>query len=106
MALIKYIDYLDNEFEVQVENGSTVMQGAINNMIEGIVAECGGCCSCATCHCYIDEQWVNTVGEAGDMEKEMLECANAPQANSRLSCQIKVSDALDGLIVHLPESQY
>ena len=106
MALITYIDHQGNAFEAEVPNGQSVMQGAVNNMIDGIVAECGGCCSCATCHCYVDEAWAARAGEPGDVEKDMIECAMDPQPNSRLSCQITVTDELDGLVVRLPESQY
>lgn len=106
MALVTYIDHQGNAFEAEVPNGQSVMQGAVNNMIDGIVAECSGCCSCATCHCYVDEAWVAKTGEPGDAEKDMIECAMYPQPNSRLSCQITVTDELDGLVVRLPESQY
>lgn len=106
MALITYIESDGKTYEIQVEIGSTVMQGAVDNLIDGIVAECGGACSCATCHCYVDDAWVEKVGPAGDMEKEMLECALDPRDSSRLSCQIEVTEELDGLVVHLPESQF
>lgn len=106
MALIKYIEHNGTEHEVHVENGSSVMQGAVDNMIEGIVAECGGCCSCATCHCIVDEAWADKAGSAEDMENDMLDCVMDRQPTSRLSCQIVVSDELDGLVVHLPESQF
>ena len=75
-------------------------------MIDGVLAECGGSCSCATCHCYVDEAWFEKVGEADGTEKIMLEMAIDPQPTSRLSCQIKVTEELDGLVVRLPESQY
>lgn len=106
MALIKYIETNGTEHEVHVENGSTVMQGAVDNMIEGIVAECGGCCSCATCHCIVDDAWIDKVGKPGDVENDMLDCVLERHSNSRLSCQITVSDELDGLVVKLPESQF
>lgn len=106
MALITYIEHNGNAHEVHVENGHSVMQGAVDNMIDGIVAECGGCCSCATCHCYVDEAWTEKVGQPEDMEKDMLECVAEPKPNSRLSCQIEVADELDGLVIHLPESQF
>jgi 2Fe-2S ferredoxin len=82
------------------------MLGAIENGIEGIVAECGGACSCATCHCYVDESWIDKTGRAEDMEEALIECAEKPRETSRLSCQIEVTEDLDGLVVHLPESQY
>lgn len=106
MPTIKYIDTNGNETEVNVSTGNTVMQGAIDNMIEGILAECGGACACATCHCYVDDNWVETVGEADDVEKGLLDAVVGPKPNSRLGCQITVTDELDGLVVHLPESQY
>ncbi len=106
MALIKYIEFNGTEHEVHVENGHTVMQGAVDNMIDGIVAECGGCCSCATCHCIVDDAWMDKVGKPGDVEDDMLDCVLERQPNSRLSCQITVSDKLDGLVVSLPESQF
>jgi 2Fe-2S ferredoxin len=106
MPIIHYIEADGAEYEADVVVGSTVMQGAVDNMIDGILAECGGSCSCATCHCYVDEAWFEKVGEAGGTEKIMLEMAVDPQPTSRLSCQIKVTEELDGLVVRLPESQY
>lgn len=106
MPLVTYINHAGAIFAVQVEAGCSVMQGATENLIEGIVAECGGCCSCATCHCYVDEAWLGRLEVPSDVEKDMLECAIDPKPNSRLSCQITVTDALDGLIVRLPESQF
>jgi 2Fe-2S ferredoxin len=106
MPLVKYIQHDGSERQIEVEVGQTVMQGAVDNMIDAIAAECGGACSCATCHCYVDESWRSKVPPANDIETEMLECAVEPAAGSRLSCQITVSDELDGLVVHLPESQY
>ena len=106
MALITYIANDGTSTQVEVEIGSSVMQGAIDNSVNGIIAECGGACSCATCHCYVDEAWLDKVGEPNELEKEMLEFVLHPQPNSRLSCQIEITDALDGLVVRLPESQY
>ena len=106
MPLITYIEHDERTYEVHVENGHTVMQGAVENMIDGIVAECGGACSCATCHCYVDEAWFDKVGPPGDIEQEMIDFTADPKPTSRLSCQITVTDELDGLIVRLPESQY
>jgi ferredoxin, 2Fe-2S len=91
--------------EVEAENGSTVMENAIRNAIPGIDAECGGACACATCHVYVDEAWTDTVGEPSPMEEDMLDFAYDVRPNSRLSCQIKVKDDLDGLVVHVPERQ-
>jgi len=106
MPLITYIEADGKQYEVEVAVGSTVMQGAVDNMIDGIVAECGGACSCATCHCYIDAEWWGKVGEAGDVEKEMLDAAFEPKSNSRLGCQVDVTKEMEGLVVHLPSSQY
>ena len=106
MATITYVEHDGVAHEIHVENGYTIMQGAIDNMLDGIVAECGGCCSCATCHVIVDEAWAKKTGEASDIEKDMLECVPDPQPTSRLSCQIVVSEELDGLIVRMPITQY
>lgn len=106
MASITYIEVDGTEHRIEVKPGQTVMEGAVNNNVPGIDAECGGACSCATCHCYIDAAWIDTVGRASGMEESMLEFAEHVEPNSRLSCQITVSDALDGLIVRLLESQH
>lgn len=106
MPLITYIDHEENSYEVEVPSGTSVMQAAVDNMIDGIVAECGGSCSCATCHCYIDENWLDKLPPPSGMEKDMLDCVLEPRANSRLSCQVVVTDALEGLVVRLPESQF
>ncbi|MBT5862474.1 MAG: 2Fe-2S iron-sulfur cluster binding domain-containing protein [Gammaproteobacteria bacterium] len=92
--------------EVEVENGYSVMEGAINNNIDGIVAECGGACACATCHGYVDEAWIEKLNEIDDMEDSMLDAAFDRKANSRLTCQIEVSDKLDGLVIHVAENEY
>lgn len=105
MPLIKYIQHDGTEHEADVAEGSSVMQGAVDNGIDGILAECGGACSCATCHVYVDEAWKGKIPEADDMEKAMVECVLEPKDNSRLSCQITVTAELDGLVVQLPESQ-
>ena len=106
MPVVTYISADGAINEVEVTSGTTVMQGAVDNMIDGIVAECGGSCSCATCHCYVDEGWQGKVPAASEMEKDMLECVLEPRDNSRLSCQITVTDELDGLVVNLPDSQF
>lgn len=105
MAKVTYIEFDGTSHAVDVPAGWSVMEGAINNNIPGIEAECGGACSCATCHVYVDPAWVATTGTAEDIEKGMLECALELGETSRLSCQIEVSDALDGLVVRLPERQ-
>ncbi len=105
MAKITYITHDDQRFEVDAANGSTVMENAIKNSVPGIEAECGGACACATCHVYVDEEWTATVGDPEVMEEDMLDFAWEVKPNSRLSCQIKVSDTLDGLVVRVPEKQ-
>jgi 2Fe-2S ferredoxin len=92
--------------EVDVETGYSVMEGAINNNIDGIVAECGGACACATCHSYIDAAWLDKLVPMDDMEDSMLDAAFERKENSRLTCQIEVSDELDGLVVHVAENEY
>ncbi|MGY8789447.1 MAG: 2Fe-2S iron-sulfur cluster-binding protein [Pseudomonadales bacterium] len=106
MPVITYISADGAINDIEVESGSSVMQGAVDSMIDGIVAECGGSCSCATCHCYVDDAWQDKVPAASEMEKDMLECVLEPEPNSRLSCQINITDDLDGLVVRLPKSQF
>lgn len=106
MASITYIEHNGTKHEVNVENGKTVKDGALDNFIEGIIGECGGCCSCATCHVIVDDAWVQKTGEPNETEINMLEAVPEPHPTSRLSCQIKVTDELDGLIVKLPEEQF
>lgn len=105
MTKITYIAFDGSRFEVNAENGSTVMENAIRNSVPGIEAECGGACACATCHVYVDEAWSAIVGEPEAMEEDMLDFAFDVQPTSRLSCQIKVRDELDGLVVRVPERQ-
>jgi len=90
---------------VEAEPGSTVMEAAIKNGVPGIDAECGGACSCATCHVYVDKEWTAIVGSPQPMEEDMLDFARDVKPNSRLSCQIKITPALDGLVVHTPIKQ-
>jgi ferredoxin, 2Fe-2S len=105
MAKITFIAFDGTRFEVEAENGSTVMENAIKNAVPGIEAECGGACACATCHVYVDEEWTSVVGEPSPMEEDMLDFAYEVKPNSRLSCQIKVDDKIDGLVVSVPERQ-
>ena len=106
MAKITYIEHNGTEHVVDVANGMTVMEGARDNGIPGIEADCGGACACSTCHVYVDPSWVEKLPEKGDMEEDMLDFAFEPDpARSRLTCQLKVTDALDGLIVKMPERQ-
>ncbi len=106
MAKIKYIEFNGTEHEADVANGLSVMEGAIQNDIPGIDADCGGGMSCATCHVYInDDEWFRKLPEKEMGEDDMLDQAFEPKSNSRLSCQLIVSDDLDGLTVHMPEKQ-
>lgn len=105
MAKIKFITHGGETFEVDAETGTTVMEAAIKNSVPGIDAECGGACACATCHVYVDDAWKDKTGAAEAMEEDMLDFAFEVKSNSRLSCQIRVSDELDGLVINLPEQQ-
>jgi ferredoxin, 2Fe-2S len=106
VVTITYIAHNGTTTEVSAEIGSTVMQAAVDNGVDGIVAECGGNCSCATCHCYVDEAWRGVVGEANPIEKGLLPFAIDPRDNSRLGCQIEITEHMDGLVLHLPEAQF
>jgi 2Fe-2S ferredoxin len=106
MAKITYIEFDGTEHVVDVKPGLSVMEGAVKNNIPGIDADCGGACACATCHVYVDEEWVSRTGQRFVMEESMLDFAENVQPNSRLSCQIRVTDELDGLVVRMPESQH
>ncbi|MER8437203.1 2Fe-2S iron-sulfur cluster-binding protein [Mesorhizobium sp. M1312] len=106
MVKITYVEYTGQAHVVDVRQGATVMEGARDNGIPGIEADCGGGCSCATCHAYIDPSWVAKLPAKQPMEEDMLEFAyGADLSRSRLTCQIKVNGALEGLILHLPERQ-
>jgi 2Fe-2S ferredoxin len=106
MAKITYIEAGGKEHVIEAPNGQTVMEVAVKHAVPGIDADCGGACACATCHVYVDEAWRDKTGEASSMEQSMLDFANDVEANSRLSCQIKVTAELDGLVVRLPKSQH
>ena len=105
MPKITYISKDNKTNTVEVQNGLTVMEGAIQNDIPGIDADCGGGMSCATCHVYVDENWLDKIPQKEDGEEDMLDMAFEPKKNSRLSCQLIVSDELDGLIVNTPSKQ-
>jgi 2Fe-2S ferredoxin len=105
MVKITFIDVEGTARTVEGEVGSTVMKTAIKHGVPGIKAECGGACACQSCHVYVDESWREKVGEPSPIEKDLLDFAYSVQPNSRLSCQIKVIDALDGLVVRTPERQ-
>ena len=106
MPVITFIESDDTQHEVSIDVGRSLMEGATLAGIEGIVAECGGSCSCATCHCYIDEQWFDIVGSPESLETDMLEAVVEPKSNSRLSCQIKVTADMAGMVVRVPDSQF
>lgn len=105
MTAITYIDSKGQSRTVDGEDGATVMETAVRHNIPEIVAECGGACACATCHVYVDEAFSAKVGKASGMEEDMLDFAYDVKPNSRLSCQIKVSPAIDGLVVTTPDRQ-
>jgi 2Fe-2S ferredoxin len=106
MPKITYVEQNGTKHEVEAEVGMTVMEAAVKNLVPGIEAECGGACSCATCHVYVDEAWRKATGQPEEMEEDMLDFAFDVRASSRLSCQIKITEELDGLVVHLPEKQF
>lgn len=105
MTKITYVEADGTRHETDAEDGATVMETAIHNGVPGIVAECGGACTCATCHVYVDPDWTDTVGGPSAMEEDMLDFAFEVKSTSRLSCQIRVRPELDGLIVHVPTRQ-
>lgn len=105
MPKITYIEHNGTVHEVEGDAGSTVMETAIRNAVPGIEAECGGALACATCHVYVREDWFDKTGGPSEMEEDMLDFAYDVHPTSRLSCQIKISDELDGLVVNVPERQ-
>lgn len=106
MAKITYVEHSGKQHVVDVANGMTVMEGARDNNIPGIEADCGGACACSTCHVYVDAEWVEKLPAKDAMEEDMLDFAWEPDTvRSRLTCQVKVTDDLDGLVVYLPEKQ-
>ena len=105
MVKIIYKDHQGNSKTIEVDNGLSVMEGAIQKEIPGIDADCGGSMACATCHVYVEDKWFDKIPKAEDAENDMIDMAFEPKKNSRLSCQLMVSDQLDGLVVNLPEKQ-
>lgn len=105
MTKITFVHQDGTRQETEADNGTTVMETALRNSVPGIVAECGGACTCATCHVYVDDAWTEKAGGPTMMEEDMLDFAFDVRSASRLSCQIKVEDALDGLVVHVPSRQ-
>ena len=105
MAKITFITHENQTYIVDIQNGLTVMEGAVQNDIPGIDADCGGGMACATCHVYVNEEWLDKLSTIEDGEEDMLDMAFEPKKNSRLSCQITISDDLDGLTVNIPSKQ-
>ena len=106
MPTITYIEFNGTEHRIEVEEGLSVMEGAVNNNVPGIDADCGGSCACATCHVYVEPDWLGKVSPQEEQERSMLSFAATAQPNSRLSCQIRVTPELDGLVVRMPEAQH
>ncbi len=105
MTKVTFIDASGASRAVEAQDGSTLMETALRNSVPGIEAECGGACACATCHVYVAPEWTEAVGSASPMEEDMLDFAADVRPNSRLSCQIRISEALDGLVVTTPAKQ-
>jgi len=105
MPKITYIEHNEKSHEIEVANGLSVMEGAVQNNIPGIDADCGGSCACATCHVYVDEKWFDKLPKKEEGEEDMLDMAYEPKRYSRLSCQIVITNELDGLIVRMPSKQ-
>lgn len=105
MTKLTIVAFDGTRFEIDADNGSTVMENAVRNSVPGIDAECGGACACATCHVYVDEEWAEKVGPPAPMEEDMLDFAFEVRPTSRLSCQIKMKADFDGLVVNIPERQ-
>lgn len=105
MGKVTYIEFNGRAHEVEAREGQSLMEAAVGNLVPGIVADCGGACACATCHVYIDEAWAERAGPAAAMESEMLDVVLHRQDRSRLSCQLRMTSLLDGIVLRLPESQ-
>ena len=105
MAKVTYKDFQGNSKTIEIENGLSVMEGAIQHDVPGIDADCGGSMACATCHVYVEEKWLSKLPKAEEAEVDMIDMAHEPKKNSRLSCQLIVSDELEGLTVTTPEKQ-
>ena len=106
MPRITYIEHSGVEHLVDAKPGLSLMEAAVKNSIPGIDADCGGACACATCHVYVDAAWIDKVGDRGNLEESMLGFADTVEPTSRLACQIKLTDQLDGLVVRLPKAQH
>ena len=106
MVKVTFVEFDKTELTVDADEGMSLMEVALQNGVPGIDADCGGACACATCHIYVDQNWVDKTGEAEQMEQDMLDFAFDVTEQSRLSCQVKVTDDLDGIIINLPEKQF
>ena len=106
MIKVTFIEHNGTVRNVEVEEGTSMMEAAVGNLVPGIDGDCGGACACSTCHVYVDNGWTEKVGKPEGMEVDMLDFAHGVEDNSRLGCQIKVDDELDGLVVRMPESQF
>ena len=106
MVKITFIEFDKTEHTIDADEGMSSMEVALQNGVPGIDADCGGACACATCHVYVDKSWVEKTGEAEQMEQDMLDFAFDVNEQSRLSCQVKITDDLDGIIINLPEKQF
>jgi len=106
MPKVTYIDYSGIQRQVDAKVGDTLMEVALENDVPGIDADCSGACACSTCHIYISEDWISILGKPDEIEADMLSVAEEVRDNSRLSCQLEVTDEMDGLVVSTPESQY
>lgn len=105
MPKVTFIEHGGAVHTIETTGGQSLMQVAMSNRVPGIIADCGGSCSCATCHVYVDPQWAEKIPAPTSAEKDMIECALHVQENSRLSCQIELGEATDGIVIRLPESQ-
>ncbi len=106
MVTVKFIQPDGVEKIVEVEEGTNLMTAALENGVDGILGDCGGACSCATCHCYIDDEFFPKIPPAEDIEQSMIEFASEPKENSRLGCQVQVTEDVSGIVVRMPDSQY
>lgn len=105
MSKVIYIDTKDKQYAVDVKNGANLMQAAIDNLVPGILGDCGGVAACATCHVFVDPDWAERAGKASDIELDLIDGLLETKPTSRLACQIVMSDTLDGIVLHLPEQQ-
>ena len=105
MSKVTYIDKNGQQYVVDVNKGVNLMQAAVDNMVPGILGDCGGACACATCHVFVDPAWTDRAGKPSEIEAELIDGLLETKPSSRLACQISMSDDLDGIVLHLPEQQ-